>query len=285
MDTKHAQSTLAGFGFSETESAAYCFLLRHPPATGYRIARGIGKAAANVYAAIESLVQKGAAMVDEGESRIVRATDPAQLFRTLSDRFERDRRAAESALAALHAPEADDRLYQIRDVDQAFAHARELAAGAQSTLLLDSFPTPLALLSQDLERAVERGVRVGLRAYDPSLSIPGAIVAVSKDAEQQLVGWPGEQLNMVADARRQLVAMFDSGCNRIVQALASDSLYLSCLLHSALVAEMSSACAGRGAADPGLTEIKSMSLLRAKPPGLAAFARLVEGTDLNNQAA
>src|SRR4051812_33750072 len=60
---------LTPFGFTPTESLIYEVLLRGGPGTGYTVARAAGLARANVYAALEGLVGKGAARVGEGRPK------------------------------------------------------------------------------------------------------------------------------------------------------------------------------------------------------------------------
>ena len=60
---------LTTFGFTPTESLVYSVLLRGGPGTGYAIARSAQLARANAYGALEGLVQKGAARVEEGRPK------------------------------------------------------------------------------------------------------------------------------------------------------------------------------------------------------------------------
>jgi predicted transcriptional regulator len=106
---------LQALGFSELEAHIYCFLLTESPATGYRISHAIGKPTANTYKAITALAQRGAIVMDDGESRLARAS-------------------------------GDSRVYQLADTDQALQRARALLARASHVVLIDAFPGPLAAL-------------------------------------------------------------------------------------------------------------------------------------------
>jgi hypothetical protein len=272
-----ALASLQSFGFSETEALVYAYLLRDSPATGYRISRGLGKAAANVYAAIESLANKGAVLLDDGANRQCRAVAPDVLFDLLQERFATDRKTAEKALNAIYEPDTDFRIYQLRDPAQVFAQARDLIAQAKQCLLLDLFPTPLERLRADIETARRRGVVVAARCYTPDAKLRGAICAVSRQSSAQLAKWPGQQLNMVVDARAHLLAMLDVGCSAVVQAVWSRSIYLSCIHHSGIAAEIFAAESSHGEIrDARLKQIRKLMLLNERPPGLAeleSFAR------------
>ena len=44
--------------------------------------------------------------------------------------------------------------------------------------------------------------------------------------------WNSQQLNVVIDGRETLIALLDNELTQIHQALWSNSLYLSCLMHA-----------------------------------------------------
>ena len=58
------EAALRELGLTETEARIYCQLARAGASTGYRIAKDISKAAPNVYAALDSLANRGAVISD-----------------------------------------------------------------------------------------------------------------------------------------------------------------------------------------------------------------------------
>lgn len=255
---------LVPFGFTELESRLYCALLSQSPATGYKLARAVGKAAANTYQALATLVQKGAVIGDESEPRSFRPVPPAELISRLRHSFDEQAQVAEQRLSALFAPMPEDRLYQLKNLAQALERARTLIAGARETLLFDLFPAPLAALRHELDAAHARGVLVGGTTYEPlgdaaftHLLSPGA----------RFVGerWPGHQITLIADGREVLLALVAPDGLSLRHGFWSDSSYLACLHHSGLAAEMRlSATLAEGARDP----LHRFSLLSAMPEGL-----------------
>jgi sugar-specific transcriptional regulator TrmB len=90
---------LTPFGFTPTESLAYATLLRLGPSTGYALARSARLARANAYAALEGLVNRGAATRAAGRPARYRPADPQALLAQLAtlqgealDRLARDLR-------------------------------------------------------------------------------------------------------------------------------------------------------------------------------------------------
>jgi sugar-specific transcriptional regulator TrmB len=74
-----ASIDLTPFGFTPTESVVYASLLRLGPSTGYAVARACRLARANVYAALEGLVTRGAATSTGGRPAQYRPADPSGL--------------------------------------------------------------------------------------------------------------------------------------------------------------------------------------------------------------
>lgn len=262
MSERIAIESLAELGFTEIEARVYCFLLGESPATGYRIAQGIGKAAANTYKAIDDLVQRGAVLADEGETRLVRAVKPRELIAAIEREHNERKKRAAAALNALETATPDERVYRLNTPTQVFERARAMLAAASEIVLLDIFPVLVDEFAADFERAAKRGVRVVAKVYAPTRIAKVEIVA-SRKGEAVFAAWPGAQLSLVADAREHLFALFSHRLDRVHQAVWSNSVFLSCLAHSHLAGELET---DRGDVGRGF---KSISLLSAKPPGLA----------------
>src|SRR5438105_14363228 len=92
---------VSGLGFTALEAAAYAYLVQHSPATGYRIAHGIGKPIANTYKAIESLARKRAIIIEKTGSRLCRAVPPEEVLDQAEHSFRQRRDAASRALSML----------------------------------------------------------------------------------------------------------------------------------------------------------------------------------------
>ncbi|MDQ0462282.1 sugar-specific transcriptional regulator TrmB [Caulobacter ginsengisoli] len=254
---------LAELGFTDTESRLYCELARGGPATGYRLARAIGKAPANVYQALESLSHKGAVQVDETEAKAWRAAPAAELVAALKAGYERRSGAALAALSAIRPPEPDARLYNLKTPEQVLARARAMIAAAREVVLFDLFPQPLEALKPDLERAAAAGIIVAGLTYAPTSASFRTTQGAA--AEQVAQRWPGQQVTVVADAREHLVALLSPDGGRVIQGVSSDSPYLACLQHSGLSAELR--LNARGGDDPW----SDLSLLTLRPSGLTTL--------------
>src|SRR3954447_24395728 len=101
-------SALEELGLSGSEAAVYAYLVQHSPATGYRVAQGIGKPVANTYKAIASLEEKGAVLVDPSSTRPCRAVPPEEFLARLEGQFQERRTRAARALSEVRAAEPEE---------------------------------------------------------------------------------------------------------------------------------------------------------------------------------
>ncbi|WGM39957.1 helix-turn-helix domain-containing protein [Caulobacter sp. NIBR1757] len=255
------EAALAGLGFTDTEARLYCELVRSGPATGYRLAKAIGKAPANTYQALEALSQKGAVLTEDAEAKTWRAAPPAELVSALDAAHARRSAAALDALSRLPAAAGDARLYALRTPQQAYARARAMIAAAREAILFDLSPEPFELLKAALEQAAAQGVTVAGLIYAPSATTLTTVQSAS--AELVNSRWPGQQITIVADAREQLTALIAPGGETLTQGVASDSPFLACLQHSGLSAELRLQRAA-----PAHDPLAHLSLLALRPPGL-----------------
>lgn len=234
MRTVDASAALTKLGFTETEARIYCELLRRPGATGYAVAKALKKSQANIYSALASLEAKGAVVFDKGAVKTYRAVASDELFsrlrRDLRDAFE----SAQVALADMAAPPKTDRIYQLSNAEQVYQRAAIMCGHAMDSISFALFPVPFQRLQSELAEATNRGVGVAGVTFNAGDSVAGAI-CVPSIKSSRAVRWPGDQLTLVVDAREAMVALFDSRTDKVIHAVYTDSVYLSCLLHAATV--------------------------------------------------
>jgi HTH-type transcriptional regulator, sugar sensing transcriptional regulator len=237
MDRDDPVRTLTAIGFTALEAEVYAYLSASSAATGYRVAQSIGKPAANVYKAIDTLIQKGAVLVEEGESRLCRAVPPDELIDRLADEHRGRLAEARSTLARLERIQEDERVYQIRNREQVMARAIEMLRQAESIALLDLFPEPLQELRAEMEAAAARRVDVAAKIYAPAV-LQGVRLSEDPDGARVRERWPGQWMNLVIDGKEHLIALLSHDGQRVLQAIWSQSVYISWVYHSALSGEV-----------------------------------------------
>lgn len=193
-----ARLDLTPFGFTPTEGLIYEVLLTGGPGTGYTIARAAGLARANVYAALEGLVSKGAARVEEGRPRRFRPEPPSTLLARLSDRQGEAMERLGQSLAALAVPDTPTlvELASPRGAVQLMGH--EIARAETSVELLAPADGALALLPH-LRRAAGAGVSLDVASLG---SVPLGTIPVTVIPPPD---WPGDPVLLIVDGRAALV--------------------------------------------------------------------------------
>lgn len=233
VGTRH----LIALGFTPLEAEMYVWLLGESPATGYRVAQGTGRTAANSYKALETLEARGAVMSDEGEPRLYRAVSPRELLSDMRATFEDHRKHASEALSRIKDDRMDDRVYQLRSPGQVFERCRTILRTAKTVVLLDVFPEPLGQLREPLDAAIKRGVRVALLVYEP-VRIKGAEVVVNHQAATVRARWPAQWINLAADSAEQVHALLSPDGKLVVHGTWSASAFLAHLYQSGLLGEI-----------------------------------------------
>ena len=191
---------LTGFGFTPTESLVYEVLIRGGPGTGYAIARSAGLARANAYSALEGLVTKGGARVEEGRPKRYRPEPPATLVARIIDSQGQALETLTAVLAGISIPPSPTlvELSSARGALQLLSH--EIARAQDSVSLVipvDGYP----VLVPALRKASSTGVRMELLAPAP-VELPFASVGLIREA----TSWPGDPILFVVDDRGAILA-------------------------------------------------------------------------------
>lgn len=265
QDPVAPEIALTSLGFTELESRVYCDLLRNGAASGYRLSQRLGKAPANIYQTLGTLTQKGAVLVsdDMNEKRTYNPLPPRQLIGVLQHSFERRTRGAIEALEQVHKPVSGERVYTINSVPQVLERARAMLSGARSILLFDFFPQIYDLLRDEVDAARARGITVAGIAYEERHAAP--LMPFNRESTE-LVGsrWAGLGLLLVADGSEQLIAQISKDMERVLNAVWTDSVFMSCTFHSALAADIRLVAFRQDPSDP----LRVLSLQGSTPPGL-----------------
>jgi sugar-specific transcriptional regulator TrmB len=229
--------SLSDLGLTPLEAVIYVFLLRESPATGYRIAQGIGKPVANTYKAIESLQLKGAILVDEGTTRLCRAVPVAEFLGQITHNFASRVDVVRSALLNIEKQSHDDRIYHLKSTEQVFERCRRMIRGAKEIILADVFPDLLVVLESDLEEAAARKLPVLVKGYR-AVDLRGPLVVVDPRREIHSERWLGQWLILIVDGREHLIALLSHDTREVVQAVWSCSAFLSWVVRSGVFCDI-----------------------------------------------
>lgn len=191
---------LTPFGFTPTESRLYEVLVTHGPGTGYALAQAAGLARANAYSALEGLVAKGAARMEDGRPKQFRPEPPDALVARLSQDQSRALDALRETLREIALPPSPT-LIEIEGARGALRVISHDVGRAESSVRLlapkDAFP----ILGPVLRRAVSAGLSVQLASPDEA-TLPFAEVRRIRVGAR----WPGSPLIAIVDDRVALIA-------------------------------------------------------------------------------
>jgi len=195
-----ASLDLTGFGFTPTESLVYEVLVRNGPGTGYAIARSAGLARANAYSALEGLVQKGGARLEDGRPKRYRPEPPATLIARIVDRQAQALDTLSAVLDTISVPASPTlvELKSARGVVQLLSH--EIARAERTVALVapvDAFPP----LTPALRKAAASDVRLDLSSTRP-VELPFASVGQAEVSAE----WPGDPILLAVDDKGAIVA-------------------------------------------------------------------------------
>jgi transcriptional regulator TrmB len=197
---------LTPFGFTPTESLVYGALLALGPSTGYALAARCRRARANTYAALEGLVQRGAALREAGRPLRYRPVGPDALIARLAagqaaalDQLDALLRNAPTALHVTGDAVQGQRpvaAVVLRLVGRAQERVRAvLPAG----LLTDTLPA-WRRAAQSLDHEIR--VVAAPDGWDPPITTQGVVDDAAWRAD-----WTHAPTLIVADARHALAAV------------------------------------------------------------------------------
>jgi len=228
---------LQEIGFSELEAEIYHYLLTGSPATGYRIAKGIGRSFTNTYKALESLRIKGAVLVDDGERRLTRAVPVEELLDQIESRFRQTRGRVVAAAAALPGRGGDNRVYRLGSLDQVLERYRQMLLECEVRALGELSPESCTLLRGDVEAAAARGLKIAVRTYaGEMLDGVRTIHSPIGDITQEAIGT--QWLSLFIDGRQFLMANIDTEAGMVLEAVWSESIYLAREIYSYVNADL-----------------------------------------------
>lgn len=191
---------LTAFGFTPTESLVYEVLLRGGPGTGYAIARAAGLARANAYGALEGLVQKGLARVEEGRPKRFRPEPPDALVARILERQAQALDQVSRTIEKMSTPPSPT-LLELASARGAMQIASREAARAATEILLHASAEAFPPLVPALRKAAGSGVTLSLSST-ASVDLPFADLQVTHGENS----WPGQPFLLVVDRRSALVA-------------------------------------------------------------------------------
>ena len=173
---------LTEFSLTRQEASIYTALMNHGDMTGYEVAKDTGFSRSNVYAALNALVEKGAAYLVQGESTKYR---PVEIKTFTSNKIAELKKSAE--YLEKHGPqkviEAEGYI-TIVGAKNIRNKMREMLSKTELRLYLMAPAQIVKDFEEELKRLVSEGKKIVLLTQD--YSIKGAKVYNTKVEEGQI---------------------------------------------------------------------------------------------------
>lgn len=209
-----AQNQLESLGFSPSEARVYLSLLQRGEknCTGYQIARELNLSRSSVYAALDSLVQRGAVFAIPGETGDTRQYQPEQpetLLGRIRKETEETARALEGELKSLRGAGKGNPYLTIDGRETIFKKTEEILSRAQKEVFINT-DFPLDPLFSEMEALLQRGIRILLFSFQ-KLDTGGLDIEFYHSRPQAPAG-PGKTRLMAAvDHQAALIAGRQAG--------------------------------------------------------------------------
>lgn len=161
-----AISKLAELGVSENEAKAYIALLKENPLTAYEIAKNSAVPTSKIYEVIRKLENREMVQAIHGER--LKMFVPLSLDEFIyhyKSKIDIGLNMVKDELKEVKGGMDTSYTWHVREYDRLILKAERMLKTADKTVLLSVWPPEMLLLQQELNNAVERGVKVAVIHY------------------------------------------------------------------------------------------------------------------------
>ena len=238
---------LVALGIPKPEADAYVqlyILAAEGSATGYQVAKAMGKDPTSVYKALEELRRKGFVETVAGRGKQFRPEDPDILLKRLERKARANAFSAKMAFREVPRPQPEQEVFRLTNRIQTIDRFKQLLDETRNVALLDMAPRALDRVLPAVQAAADRGVTVVAKLYrEPDerqlARLKDVTWVIEPEGELMIDIMPGPVLHGVFDCRAQLVTYLDSyGERELTQAFWTPNLFLAFQAHSGLASEI-----------------------------------------------
>ena len=209
-------------------------------------------------------------IIESGKSNLCQAVPPDEFLDDLERRFHQHRLEAKRELQALPAPSVYGGIFHLKSVEQVIQRARAMVREAGAIVLCDLSPGPCAQMADALREAAASGVLVACHVYAEE-EIEGVHTLHVPNHDPGSIEWPGQHVGVVVDSREHVLGLLAMDMESVHEAIWSSSVFLSCMQHNNLAAELVAIGPVSTYAGPAKSAddvVNNISLMQFHPPGL-----------------
>jgi len=238
-DISKLSNKLRELGLNDLEATIYIWLLENNRSTGYKIANQINKPVANTYKALKSLEKKGAILSDNSsKSKYFDTVSVEEFLNKLEREFLNTKGLIIEETKKLQIRQETGGIFELESAELAYEKAIKMINTAETTLLVDCFPAPLAKIKKHLKDKSSEDISIFLKNYCDT-EIDNINQIKSEHPELSVEGVDGEWMIILKDTTESLIAQFTKDGNELKHCIWTKDSFLSFVLFNGSIFEFS----------------------------------------------
>ena len=239
MSNYNLSNKLRELGLNGLETTIYIWLLKNNRSTGYGIASQINKPVANTYKALNSLEKKGAVVSDNSSNnKYYSSVNVEEFLNRIEREFSNTKKEIIGEVNKLQVQQKSGGIYEIKSVEHVYEKAISMINTAETTLLVDCFPSPMKIIKESLSKKSSEGINIFLKNYC-DIKIDDINQIYSKNPDLPVEGLGGEWMTILKDTSESLVALFTKDCKKLKHCIWTKDSFLSFVLFNGSIFEFS----------------------------------------------
>lgn len=157
---------LKQLGFSEYEAKAYMALVNENPLTAYELSKNSGIPSSKIYEVLNKLELRHIVQSVRGErSKMFIPISPDEFIETFKTTVESNLHAVKSELSSGQSDLGTAYIWHVKNYETLIHRARRMITTARDSVLLLLWKEEMHELSEDLQKAAEKGIKIAAIHY------------------------------------------------------------------------------------------------------------------------
>ncbi|ERI90167.1 sugar-specific transcriptional regulator, TrmB family [Clostridiales bacterium oral taxon 876 str. F0540] len=194
---------LQSFNFTKIEAEVYICLLKYGQLNGSQISKYLSISRTSVYAALESLYNKGHVFMLSGEPTMYKAEEPKQLIDKIKRGYSNSIDYLEKYLSSFESRGSEEQYWNIKGYDNFINNTKRLLLSAESEVYI-STNFQIQLFKDELIFLSEKGVKIIIFSFEP-LDMT-EIIAEYYHHEAKTIYCSDKRWMMVVDNKQAFIA-------------------------------------------------------------------------------
>lgn len=206
---------LQKFGLTKIEAQVYYELLKCPDSNGSQISKKIDTPRTSVYMALEKLYSMGFIYLipSLNDRKNYTAVEPDKLVVKLKSEYLKSAEYLESELLKIHVKSDSDQFINLKGIEPIFDKVKAILNSSEKEIYINT-NVSLDIFHDEIEKAIERGVRIVLFSFEKHDIKNSKIEVYSKtDTHFTLLGKINKRLMLVSDMKEVIIGSSDENEN------------------------------------------------------------------------